>query len=287
MQTSPFAAPANLDRKTYERIRQLVFEKSGISLKDNKETLVTARLSKRIRDLQLNSYGEYLQLLQNDKSGSELTTLLDAISTNVTYFFRESDHFDIAVEMMRTWRREGQQRFRLWSAACSTGEEPYSLAMSLADLISPGVDLRILATDISTKALTRAMAGAYTSSAVDPVPAELRRRFFTSKAGDKGETFVVKDEIKKSILFRHFNLIQNPLPLTGPLDLIFCRNVMIYFEQPLREQLVREFARLLKPGGVLMISHSESLVGIHVPLRMIRPSVYRKVDSNANGRRTS
>jgi chemotaxis protein methyltransferase CheR len=263
----------DLDRYTFDRIRTLVSGRSGIVLRDDKATLVATRLHRRLRALGLSTPREYLAYLESDTSGAELTQLLDAMSTNVTYFFREPEHFELLGQLHRRWLAEGQRRFRYWSAAASSGEEPYTLAMSLLAGGGPAADVRILATDISTAVLERAMIGAYSATAVEEIPPQLLERYFSP---DPAGGYVVGDALRRLVLFRHLNLTHLPFRLQGPLDVVLCRNVMIYFDQELRSRLVREFARLLKPGGCLVISHSESLAGIDSGLEMVRPSLYLK-----------
>lgn len=264
-----------LDRDTFERIRDIVHARSGIVLKDDKATLVAGRLGRRQRELGIATPRDYLAYLESDASGNELTHLLDAMSTNVTFFFREPDHFELISQLHTRWTQAGQRRFRYWCAAASSGEEPYTLAMTLHAL-GAGQDLRILATDISTAILERAIEGVYPEKAVGEIPPPLLARYFEREGGAKDTRYVVGDELRRLLTFRHLNLTHLPFKLRGPLDLIMCRNVMIYFDQDLRSRLVGEFARLLKPGGCLIISHSESLVGIESELKMVRPSLYIK-----------
>ena len=267
------AVPA-LDRDTFERIRQIVRARSGIALGEDKATLVSARLGRRLRELGLSSYQGYLQHLAADLSGEETTLLVDAISTNVTYFFREPTHFDFLARTLGRWIQDGQRRFRLWSAACSTGEEPYTLVMALAEQLGPGIDLKVLATDISTHALGRAMEGRYPTRAIESIPAPLRARHVGKP--DASGRHEIAASIRERIVFRHANLVETPHPLSGGLDVIMCRNVMIYFDPATRQRLVTELHRLLRPGGYLIVSHSESLMGVDVPLRLVEPSIYVK-----------
>lgn len=282
----PHAADAGLDRRSFDRIRQIVYESSGIVLNEDKSTLVAGRLGRRLRELQLASASDYLRYLEQDRSGTEITQLLDAMSTNVTYFFREPDHFELIRQLYKRWLATGQRRFRCWSAAASSGEEPYSLAISLLEEALAGVDLRILATDISTAILDRALLGSYPEKAVQEIPRAALQRYFRREASG-GRNYIVADELRQPLTFRHLNLAHLPLPLKGPLDLILCRNVMIYFDQALRVRLVKEFSRLLKPGGCLIVSHAESLVGIDSGLKMVRPSVYMKPSGRARPRADS
>jgi chemotaxis protein methyltransferase CheR len=266
----------DLDRPTFERIRDLVYAKSGIVLKDDKATLVAGRLGRRLRELGIDSPRDYLAYLEGPQGSAELTHLLDAMSTNVTFFYREPDHFELVRQLQSRWMAAGQRRFRYWCAAASSGEEPYTLAMTLRELGGQGLDVRILATDISTAILERAIAGVYPERAVSDIPRPMLERYFQSDVSEPEPRYVVRDELRRLLTFRHLNLAHLPLALSGPLDLIMCRNVMIYFDQELRGRLVAEFARLLKPGGCLIISHSESLVGIDCELKMVRPSIYSK-----------
>lgn len=266
--------PNDLDRPTFDRIRALVSQRSGIVLRDDKATLVATRLNRRLRELGVATLREYLAYLESDGSGAELTRLLDAMSTNVTHFFREPEHFELIAQLHQRWLAAGQRRFRYWSAAASSGEEPYTLAMCLLGRGMPAADVRILATDISTAVLELAMIGVYSETSVAEIPKPLLAEYF--RRDPAGAGYLVGQALRKLVLFRHLNLAHPPFRLHGPLDVILCRNVMIYFDQELRGRLVREFARLLKPGGCLIVSHSESLAGIDSGLSMVRPSLYLK-----------
>lgn len=272
------AGTDNLDDATFDGFRQLILAASGISLQPGKEALVLARVAKRMRALGLIDPRAYLAHVEADATGAELVTLLDAIATNVTSFFREADHFTMLAEAFRGWRSSGQQRFRLWSAACSSGEEPYTIAMVLHEACGgQPVDFRVLATDLSTKILERAQRGLYTASALEPVPQDWRVRHFDRQSTADGEPlYSVKPALRERVLFRRLNLAAPPFPLQGPLDAVFVRNVMIYFDRETRQQLVAEAARLLKPGGYLFCGHAESLTGLSTSLQTVRPSVYRK-----------
>lgn len=263
-----------VDRPTFEKLCNLVYKQSGILLKEGKESLVAARLGKRIRELGLGSLKEYLHRITTTEDDAEITLLLDSISTNVTSFFREPIHFEFLRDRYREWLNQGQTRFRFWSAASSTGEEPYSLAMTLLNetLVH---DLRILATDISTRVLQRCIKGIYEGSKVSTVPPLLRERYF-HRSGRPGETtYQVSSELQRVLLFKRLNLSKPPFPMKGPLDAILIRNVMIYFDKPTRQALLREAKRLLRPGGYLIIGHSDSLMDLDHSFRMIRPSIYQ------------
>jgi chemotaxis protein methyltransferase CheR len=266
-----------LPRDVYEKLRQIVYEKSGITLTGSKEALVTSRLSKRLHSLDLPDFQAYLRLLLSDEGEKEVVHLLDAISTNVTSFYREREHFDLLGSILSRWADEGQTRFRVWSAAASTGEEPYSLAITAREALENcSVDLRILATDISMRVLGVAMQGTYDAKAVDPVPPVLRERYF-ERCRDGGQvSFTVRPSIRDPITFCRLNLAVTPFVMKGPFDVVFCRNVMIYFDEKVRKGLLSEIYRLLRPGGYLMVGHAESLAAQTTAFRALRPSIYIK-----------
>jgi chemotaxis protein methyltransferase CheR len=265
-----------MEAETFKAFQELAYAKAGIFLRQGKAALVQARLAKRLRELGLGSEREYLARLRADDGGDEVVLFLDAISTNFTKFFREPDHFDSLREHVSELRAAGQRRFRFWSAACSSGEEPYTAAMVLDGLLE-GCDWKMLATDISTRVLTRAAEGIYNEEEIEPVSAALRSRYLEDapRGGDGSPRWAVKARLRDRIVFRRLNLAGRPYPMSGPLDAVFCRNVMIYFDRPMREGLVGEFERLLRPGSPLYIGHSETLNGIPTRLRTERPSVYR------------
>ncbi|MCC6695843.1 MAG: protein-glutamate O-methyltransferase [Candidatus Hydrogenedentes bacterium] len=266
-----------MNRKTFEKFRSLIYEKSGISLGEQKEALVSARVGKRMRALQIGDFDAYYAYVVRDESGQEMVELLDAISTNVTSFFREPQHFDLLHSLLTTWKNQGQRRFRIWSAASSTGEEPYTIAMTVLESIgNRDVDMRILATDISTRVLAKCQEGVYEPHKLDGVPAALRDRFFDRMQDGKQFQYRANDAMKKLLVFRRLNLATPPFPMRGPLDVVFCRNVMIYFDNDVRTRLLEEIHRLLKPGGYLMVGHAESLTGLVSSFRTVRPSVYTK-----------
>jgi chemotaxis protein methyltransferase CheR len=263
-----------MDTKTFDKFRALVYEKSGIAIKPDKVALVTARVGKRMRALSIENHRDYLAHVLNDGSGTEIVCLLDSISTNVTHFFRENDHFDFFERTLKGWMAEGRTRFRFWSAASSSGEEPYSMAMTLCNAAEGGsVDGKILATDLSTKVLEKCVRGIYNEKSVEAVPPHYRKRFF-EKAGDAG--YRVADVLKRLVTFSRLNLSETPYPMNGPMDAIFCRNVMIYFDNAVRKRLLDECYRLLKAGGYLFVGHAETLTGILSDFKAVAPSIYIK-----------
>jgi chemotaxis protein methyltransferase CheR len=266
-----------MDPSTFNQFRQIICDKSGISLSPGKEALLAARVGKRMRALNIPNYNTYLRFVLNDHSGEELVHLIDVISTNVTGFFREPTHFSFVGRLAAQWLARGRRRFRFWSAASSTGEEPYSLAMTLLETIGQqDVDLRILATDISTRVLQTCEAGLYSQEKIQSVPLPLRDRYFERERQDRETGYRAKPGLKQVITFRRLNLSVTPFPMQGPFDAIFCRNVMIYFDNRIRATLLDEIHRLLNPGGYLFVGHAESLTGLTSALKTVRPSIYVK-----------
>lgn len=267
-----------MNGKTFETLRRIVYENSGITLNDTKVAMVASRIAKRMRVLGLDSYESYLRLLTEDTDRTEITRFLDVISTNVTSFFREPDHFDFFGTQVADWVEAGRSTIRVWSAASSTGEEPYSIAMTMRTSAgSRFPDMKVLATDISTNVLAAAQAGEYDQAHVEKIPSPLRRRFFTeAMSGDGRKCYRVTDDIRRMVLYRRLNLSRPPFPMKGDIDVVFCRNVMIYFDDETRTRLVDEVFRLLRPGGYLLTGHAESLTSLRTPFQCLRPSIYQK-----------
>jgi chemotaxis protein methyltransferase CheR len=263
-----------LDHQTFRQFADLIYREAGIHLADHKQALVSARLGKRMRALRIDDYDAYYDYVQNDRSQAELSQLLDAISTNVTFFYREADHFDVLSQVVGKWAEGGQNRFRIWCAAASTGEEPYTIALTLAESLNDLRDVKILATDISTSVLKVARKGVYEARKLEKISRPLVKRYFLA-AEEKG-MYQLKPAIKDMLTFTWLNLSAPPFPMRGPLDVIFCRNVMIYFDNVVRQRLLDEMHRLLKPGGYLMVGHAESLSGLLSGFKSVRPSVYVK-----------
>lgn len=266
-----------MDKTTFDRIRAIVYEHSGISLKESKEAMVSARIAKRMRALEISNYTQYVDYLEQDTTGDEITLFLDVISTNVTSFFRENQHFDYLKDILRNWVSHGKSKLRIWSAASSTGEEALSIAMSIQEVLGQShYDYKILATDISTKVLTRARQSTYDAAQMENVPETLRRRFFIPVKTSAGTGFRACDELTEHIIYRRLNLSRPPFPMRSQLDIVFCRNVMIYFDEETRSRLVHEIHRQLLPGGYLFTGHAESLSSLKTSFTYIQPTIYQK-----------
>jgi chemotaxis protein methyltransferase CheR len=269
----------DMDPKVFEKFSNLAYEKAGINLKEGKEALVSARVGKRIRSLGLSGAEEYLKYLENSESDEEIINFLDVISTNFTNFFRENDHFEFLNTIVQQWYVAGQRRFRFWSAASSSGQEPYSIAISLAELFGDQpVDCKILATDISTKVLNIAQSAMYPEKTIEGISRLIRSRYFDeiTDPETREKSYKIVSSIREKVIYKRLNLAKPPFPMPGPLDVVFCRNVMIYFDNMVRQGLVSEVERLLKPNGFLIIGHTETLNGLRTGLKAVRPSIYRK-----------
>ncbi len=263
----------------FERIRVLVYEHAGIHLSEAKGNLVYGRLSRRLRVLQLARFDDYLRFLQQHAE-TELTEFLNAITTNLTSFFRENHHFEalcnqVLPELMHA--RRAARRLRVWSAGCSTGEEPYSLAMVLSETVldQPGWDVRLLATDLDTSVLETARTGVYAADRVSNVSRERLRRFFRRGVGVNAGRVQVVAELQRLIAFNQLNLMET-WPMRGLIDVIFCRNVVIYFDKPTQARLFDRFADLLSTDGRLFVGHSETLNKVTDRFELVGQTMYRK-----------
>ncbi len=263
----------------YQYLRELIYQYSGINLHEGKRELIRARLCTHLKKLGIDSFREYCNYLKQTASADEINKLLNILSTNMTQFFREKAHFDflanVLPEMIQRRKKQGSARLRLWSTACSSGEEAYSLGIIVQETlteVSGHVDVKILATDISSGILERAILGKYSKERMQDVPPHWRAKYFKAAR----DSYIVDMPLKNLIQFRHLNVV-GPWPFKGPFDIIFCRNMMIYFDKATQQNLVERFSECLQEDGLLFLGHSESLVGFAPNLKYVIPSVYRKV----------
>ncbi|MDH7600553.1 MAG: protein-glutamate O-methyltransferase [Armatimonadota bacterium] len=278
MPAQPLPIPSvELDENSHAFISRIVHEKAGIVLGKGKQELVKARLAKRIRVLGLNNVKDYVAYLKEDRTGQELRELIDVITTNKTSFFREPDHFDFVAETIVPALRTRSTKMRFWSAGCSTGEEPYSLAITLRENLSNVdlLDVKILATDISNRVLAYARKAEYTQDKMEGVPESIAKRYFVEVRRENGTVWSVSKDVRELVRFARLNLLDE-WPMKGPFDVIFCRNVMIYFDKATRQTLVSRFCDYLSTGGYLIVGHSEGLSVSTRILDYVRPGIYRK-----------
>ena len=274
-------SPEVLSARNLKRVADVVYAHCGINLHEGKHELVHARLTKMLRHSRFGSLGELVDHVLANQESDDFAELIDALSTNLTSFFREADHFtylarELLPDLLPRKRQRGESIIRGWSAACSSGEEPYTIAMVLGDVLEKdggGMLGRILATDISHRILQMAREGVYDRRRADPVPPAYRH--FLMPSPQRAHAVEPVREIRDMVRFAHLNLIES-WPFTGPLDFIFCRNVMIYFDKPTQQRLIERFFDILSPGGVLFTGHSESLTGIAHRFRYVLPTIYLK-----------
>ncbi|MGD0815354.1 MAG: protein-glutamate O-methyltransferase CheR [Verrucomicrobiota bacterium] len=259
-------------------IATLVYDRCRIRLHEGKDALIKARLGKRMRKHGFPGLPEYCDFLRTQADEEEFTKVIDALTTNFTNFLREAEHFKFLVEQaLPSMPPKGRKDFRIWSAASSSGEEPFTIGLYLSDHYPPalGWDWRIIASDISTKVLEQARQGIYPTERLDAVPRPWLHKYFQKGLGRWEGCCRVKPSITERVSFQQINLIES-YTHPQPFEVIFCRNVMIYFDRPTQEQLVNRLCRFLVPQGYLLIGHSESLNGLNVPLRCLRPSIYQR-----------
>ena len=273
---------SDLSDRDFERISQLVHSQCGINLHDGKKELVKARLGKRLREGNYRSFSDYYKHVTTREGTDELITMIDSISTNLTYFFREESHFPRLQTIVRSLLDNASKKIRktpairIWCAGCSTGEEPYSLGITIKETLNGfPANVKIMATDISTRVLKIAAGGVYPIEKTKNISSSILRKYFQQGQGKWDGYVRIKKEIGDMIDFSRFNLMETP-PSNQEFDIIFCRNVMIYFDKPTQASVVSKFYNCLDNGGYLFIGHSESLTGLEHAFKYIEPSVYRK-----------
>jgi chemotaxis protein methyltransferase CheR len=263
-----------LNTREFERISQLAFETCGIDLRTGKRELVQARIGKKMRQGRFGSFKEYLRHVEEDRTGQELIALLDCLTTNFTSFLREPAHFEF---LRKTILPGISGEIRIWCAASSTGEEPFTIAFSVLEELGKAAAnrIKILATDISTRVLETAKAATYPADRFTSCPPQWLKEYLLRGTGKSEGLCRVKPEVRNLIEFRRFNLMETFHP-PQPFHVIFCRNVMIYFDKETQEGVVNRLATCLAPGGYLLVGHAESLTGLRHPYSYVKPAVYRK-----------
>jgi len=270
---SKFAAPV-LTEKEFVQLRDLIYRIAGISMSPAKKPLVTSRLAKRLKHHGLASYGDYFQMITAANGQAELQVAVDLLTTNETHFFREPKHFDFLRQHIVPARKPGKP-LRIWSAACSSGEEPYSIAMQLDDVLG-STSWEIVASDLSTRVLDKARAGLYPMERVPEIPRHYLSAYCLKGTGSQEGTLLIERRLRERVQFLQHNLTEEP-PKLGEFDAIFLRNVMIYFDLDTKRQVVARLLPLLRPGGFFLIGHSETLNCISDGVRLVQPAIYRKL----------
>jgi chemotaxis protein methyltransferase CheR len=272
--------------RDYARLRELIYAEAGIHLGTERKTMLEMRIKRRLKILNLDSYGTYCDYLFGHSGlKNEITHLIDVVTTNKTDFFRESAHFDFLTQKALpdlTQRSPGRQVL-LWSAGCSTGEEPYTMAIVLSEygLTHPGFRFRILASDISTTVLAKAEQGVYTNDIVAPVQPLLRRKYFMRSREPGSDRVRVVPELRRMVEFRRLNFMDGDYGMSEKADAIFCRNVIIYFDRPTQERILQRLSNCLVPGGYMFVGHAETLHDMKLPLEPVAPALYRRIDGRS------
>ncbi len=267
----------SINETEFRLFRELVYRETGINLVDGKKLLLVTRLSKRLKQLRLQSFLEYYEYLKGAGAANrEMTNLINLVTTNKTDFFREKHHFDfLSTSILPELKAAGQRNIRIWSAGCSTGEEPYSIAITVKEFFEReiGFDIKILATDLDTNVLAKAEAGVYDEDRLLPVPEPLRRKYSQMLPDRRYE---MKKNLKNLITFRQLNLMQPKLPFKYGFDVVFCRNVIIYFTKPDRQRLLTKIHGVIRENGYLILGHSESLIADTLGFQSLANTIYRK-----------
>ena len=268
-----------MDPESFTRLSTFVTREYGIKLPLSKKSMLESRLNKKVKSLGLKSYSEFLNHIFSDEGKSEdLLQVVDLITTNKTDFFREKHHFDfLTKEFLPTYANGNRSNLKIWSAGCSSGEEPYTLVMSLEEYRrrNPDLNYNVLASDISIRMIQTAFNGIYSLEKIAPVPMDLKSRFFL-RSRSNPDLVRIKPEYRTKIQFKRINFMDESFGLPkSDFDMIFCRNVLIYFNKMDQEQVINKFCSHLRPGGLLFLGHSESIIGMDLPLKQIRPTVFQ------------
>lgn len=276
--------PALSDAEFNELVK-LIYDKTRIQMTEHKRALVSSRITKRLRALKMNSFREYIEFLKNGADDDELTNFINAVTTNKTDFFRENKHFEyMKSTFLPNWEKahkEGRvNNLRIWSAACSTGEEPYTIAMTLHEYFGDRYgkyDIKILASDIDTNVLAHGRAGIYKEETVDPIPDNILRKYFLKGTGQNEGFYKVKNILKKDLFFKQLNFKDSDFQIQTKFDLIFCRNVIIYFTKEFQTELFTKFYSYMKDESLVFIGHSETLFGISDKFKYLASNIYKKI----------
>lgn len=272
---------AKLSEKDFARLSKFIFQQYGIKMPEAKHIMLQSRLQKRLRALQIPSFTEYVDFVFSPQGESEIISMMDVVSTNKTDFFRENQHFECLrdVVLPEIYETKHQNFVKVWSAGCSSGEEPYTLAMVLSEFArnARGFDFSILGSDLSTIVLEKAVTAIYPEDRVEVIPLELKKRYLLKSKDRTKPTVRIVPELRAKTSFMRLNFMNEVYDAPQNFDIVFCRNVLIYFDRATQEKVINKLCRHLKPGGYFFLGHSESVTGIDVPLKQIRPTVFKRV----------
>ncbi len=276
---STIIAPRILDDKDFDRLSSFIYSNYGIKMPNSKKTMLQARLQNRLKDLNINSFKQYVDFVFSDKSGeNEIVKMIDVVSTNKTDFFREPKHFDFMKQTILPLFHD--KKLKVWSSASSSGEEAYTIAITIEEYAraNKSIDYSIFGTDISSRIIERATSGIYTEERIAGLPLELKKKYFLKSKNRENPLVRVVPEIRNKTSFDRLNLMDNSYQgIPTNFDVIFCRNVLIYFDRPTQEKVINKLCNHLPTGGYFMLGHSESVMGLNVPLKQIMPTVFIKV----------
>ena len=271
-----------LSENIFKKLGSFIQSECGIKMPPGKRLMVQSRLMKRLRALEISSFEEYWAFIQSAEGKNEVINLINAVSTNKTDFFREPDHFKYLIdtvlpELIKNRPSEIREPFKFWSAGCSTGEEPYTLAMVLSDFAEKNrsFKFKILATDISTKVIEHGRIAIYSKERIDPIPMKMKQKYLLKSKDPAKKVVRIIPELRSKVIFRRLNFLDN-FRLKEKVEVIFCRNVVIYFDRDIQKKLVEKFYEQLVPGGFLFMGHSETINGLNTKFRTVAPTVYQK-----------
>lgn len=281
MENPVFNNPA-LNLSEFKKIASYIEEKVGIKMPEQKRLMMQSRLVGRLNALNLNSFKEYIDYIFSEQSGAELVIMIDKMTTNLTEFFRESVHFDFLTDhVLPEYTKNRRNNFKLWSAGCSTGQEAYTLSIVMAEFArmnpSAALTYKILATDVSTQVLAKARNAVYPLESVQKLSAELKKRYFLKSTKLADPAVRVKPEVRNKVTFKHLNFMDSNFGFRSSMQVIFCRNVLIYFDKPTQKKVLSKFMDYLEKGGYLFLGHSETIFDMDLPLKTVAPTVFQKI----------
>ncbi len=270
-----------MSEKDFNRLSSFIYTQYGIKMPPAKKTMLQSRLHKRLRALEMTDYGDYIDFLfSKEGMREEIFHMIDEVSTNKTDFFREPAHFKfMSEELLPSFYNQGTKHLKIWSAGCSSGEEPYTISIVLSEFAqeNSGFSYSIYATDISSRILKKAVMAIYNEDRVVNIPLPIKRKFFLRSKDKTKRTVRIIPAIRKKVTFQRLNFMDKTYPIQGDFDVIFCRNVLIYFDRQTQQEVINKICTKLKPNGFFFLGHSESITGMNVPLRQIKPTIFTKI----------